>query len=183
MKFLLIFTLFYSLSVSADEKYACDYKVSKPISFRDKNSKDVLKINLVGQDCLSAPLKVSISTDKGVKIYQYTFSYAAPLHEHNDSDYDKVVKNYLNYLLKNMVSSTSKLPRRISCDETDINCIDGIFPDAENASSSPLSSKEYNKIKKLDIPMITHSVGRESWSSFIYNKKSGKTIEIYNDTV
>jgi len=183
MRYLLLIALCFTSHIYADEDDKCNIVKKKDISFRDNNSKDILEVSLIGETCRTADLKLRILTLEGSVIYDYKFNYKVGLNSVYGPEDERIDKQ-LNYLLKNAIGNSSKLPKRErDCDENN-NCWgDGYFPGFEIYTRSDIGFKEYEKIQKEGIPTLNHSVGREAWETFVYDKKNKNVISVFFTSV
>jgi hypothetical protein len=174
---LLIIILFPTL-LFADANKSCNIVKTAKVAFTQSEPTDLLELSYSGATCKSADLKLAIYTADGSKIYSYTYDYKQGFYEYENPNYQSDVESYMKKMLGFLMDSTSSLPERAQCSDKETECQKGYFPNRDIEYESPLSLEAYNKLRSHPVSSIAHGVGREAWVTLVFDKASGKVIEV-----
>lgn len=166
-----IFLLLLCSLSFAGEYPACNISKSKSISFQNHSAKDTLEVSVVGAPCYEAKFKIRVLSSNKETIYEYNSTYK----QHNsihweDSNLDRDAEEYVNYVLKNAITTSSKLPNVFACEIPDPQC--------EPYEKNVVPIDVYRSIKASNVPMLVHSTYYEGWASFVFNPITKKTVKV-----
>ena len=135
------------------EESSYDFRESRPVSFRTHHSTDYLEVSYTGTSCEQAVLKLTIYTSADEVIFENPIPYTPTLYDACWSpDFPVIVKNAFDYLLNNVMDTTSNLPKRLLCSQMGADCEYDFFPESEMFVSSDLSVEQYDEIRIRNLP-------------------------------
>lgn len=148
----------------AQPSSSCHLHRTKDVSFRAKDSEDVLEVSIGNGPCHSATLTIVVRTEQGEIVY----SYIAPFLRHiatSDEDLSKVAEAFVGRAIAGAMQSTTSLPPFLEPE--------AYYEKHDGAIS--ITRTEYEMLRWKARPMLYHLNYYEGWQYIIYDEKTQKS--------
>ena len=165
----LIFVL--SASASAEDLTNSDCRAERIASITLSSSvqKDILKLTANGSPCIKGSIVVTIVKKDGKVIYRETMKienlYVDPVGVHS-SDIEEV----LDRIIHDGSMTTGSWPPYVAKPQS---------IDVEGEYSYSVSRKEYNSLRKKNVPAFRLWIYSEVFTNLIYDKKKNSVVSIW----
>lgn len=149
----------------------CHIHRSKPVSFKERDSKDVLEISIGMGPCYAATLTIVVREEYGEILYSYVamFKRHTPVHW-EDPELPEVAREFVERTLADAMDTTTSLPP-----------YEG---EADNVGVSyeiiQVSEGEYNRLRADARPMLSHLNHYEGWQHVAYDPVDRKSKVLVN---
>ncbi len=157
------------LPAAGDPYPECHMHRSKPVSFKEHGSKDVLEISIGTGPCYAATLTIVVREESGDVLY----SYVANFKRHTAVPWDvpdlaEVAREFVDRELADAMDTTASLPR-----------YEGKEDHYEaHYEAIQVSEGEYERLRAEGRPMLSHENHYEGWQYVVYDPRLAKSVVI-----
>lgn len=146
------------MSDAGEATSECHMHRAKDVSFRERDSKDVLEMSIGTGPCYAATLTIVVRTELGEVLYCYVEKWKQHTAVNwQDPDLPDVAREFVEDSLSDAMDSAGSLPPYASIETKMFN------------ATIEITESEYERLRSEDQPVLFHLTGYEVWQYVAYD--------------
>ena len=144
----------------------CVVERSGPLAFRGSDTRDVVRVSILGRTCAEATLHIVLASAEGAELYRFEVALRSALAARaSEAELLQAAEVFAQEAFDNagIAGSTAELP----------SWSDALTYYAGHPEALKIKRPAYEALRRQHRPVFWHATGPESWRSVVYDPATG----------